>query len=112
VSPGPRGHTGGAEGRRTAGIRWIDLYRYGAGEIAVRRYMPATALIHLSEHHGDGTPGSVVWIAVDDIHGLHAELAAKDYRYAKPGAPEDGPGGPGFDLIDPSGNTLRFAHSD
>jgi hypothetical protein len=53
-----------------------------------------------------------VWIAVDDIHGLHAELAAKDYRYAKPGAPEDGPGGPGFDLIDPSGNTLRFAHSD
>ncbi|WP_280250458.1 hypothetical protein [Nocardia abscessus] len=40
---------------------------------------------------------------------LHAELAAKSYRYANPGHPEDGPGGPGFELVDPSGNVLRFA---
>ncbi|MFQ6327586.1 glyoxalase superfamily protein [Nocardia sp. CWNU-33] len=46
---------------------------------------------------------------MDDINALHAELAAKSYRYAEPGCPEDGPGGPGFDLVDPSGNSLRFA---
>lgn len=65
--------------------------------------------LHLSEHHGDGTPGSVVWIVVGDIHAFYEELAAKDYRYAKPGCPVDGPGGVGFDLTDPSGNVLRFA---
>ncbi|MBF6333958.1 glyoxalase superfamily protein [Nocardia transvalensis] len=70
------------------------------------------AVLHLSEHHGDGTPGTVVWIAVADIHGLHAELAGKDYGYARPGSPEDGPGGPGFDITDPFGNSLRFAQPD
>ncbi|MFI5779977.1 glyoxalase superfamily protein [Nocardia sp. NPDC051570] len=70
------------------------------------------AAVHLSEHHGDGTPGTVVWIAVGDIHALHTELAAKDYGYARPGPPEDGPGGPGFEVVDPFGNTLRFAQSD
>ncbi|NEW42393.1 VOC family protein [Nocardia cyriacigeorgica] len=67
------------------------------------------ARIHLSEHHGDGTPGTVLWMAVDDIHAWHAEITAKEYRFARPGCPEDGPGGPGFELIDPAGNTLRFA---
>ncbi len=46
---------------------------------------------------------------MDDIHAWHAELAAKEYRYADPGCPHDGPGGPGFDLVDPAGNSLRFA---
>ncbi|WP_019929267.1 glyoxalase superfamily protein [Nocardia sp. BMG111209] len=68
--------------------------------------------LHLSEHHGDGTPGTVVWIPVDDVHGLHAELAAHHYRYGRPGAPEPGPGGPGFMITDPFGNTLRFSQPD
>ncbi|MCX4096017.1 glyoxalase superfamily protein [Nocardia sp. alder85J] len=70
------------------------------------------ARIHLSEHHGDGTPGTVVWIAVDDIRAWHAELAARRYRYGRPGAPEPGPGGLGFAITDPFGNTLRFAQPD
>ncbi|PSR68869.1 glyoxalase/bleomycin resistance/extradiol dioxygenase family protein [Nocardia sp. MDA0666] len=67
------------------------------------------ARLHLSEHHGDGTPGSVVWIAVDDIDTWQSELAATDYRFAKPGRPADGPGGRGFAVTDPFGNILRFA---
>jgi hypothetical protein len=69
----------------------------------------AEATLHLSEHHGDGTPGSVVWIAVGDVFSWHAELSAKRYRDADPGRPEDGPSGQGFELADPSGNVLRFA---
>ncbi|MEV0297841.1 glyoxalase superfamily protein [Nocardia sp. NPDC050710] len=68
--------------------------------------------IHLSEHHGDGTPGTVLWIAVDDVYALRDEIASRDYRYAKPGCPEDGPGGPGFELADPFGNRLRFAQPE
>ncbi|MBU2581516.1 MAG: hypothetical protein KJ622_07345 [Alphaproteobacteria bacterium] len=30
--------------------------------------------LHLSEHHGDVTPGSTVRIEVDDIEALHGEL--------------------------------------
>ncbi|TQM29215.1 glyoxalase superfamily protein [Nocardia bhagyanarayanae] len=87
-------------------------HRFGADFPLYAQVSRSDAKLHLSEHHGDGTPGSVVWIAVGDIHALHAELAAKDYRYAKPGSPEDGPGGPGFDLTDPSGNVLRLAQPD
>lgn len=41
--------------------------------------------IHLSEHHGDCTPVSALRIPVTDVAALHTELAARDYRYAKPG---------------------------
>ncbi|MEV6274401.1 glyoxalase superfamily protein [Nocardia sp. NPDC051832] len=87
-------------------------HRFGDNFPLYAQVSRSAAKLHLSEHHGDGTPGSVVWIAVDDIHAFHAELAPKDYRYAKPGCPEDGPGGPGFDLTDPFSNTLRFAQPD
>ncbi|MBH0781324.1 VOC family protein [Nocardia sp. NEAU-351] len=68
--------------------------------------------LHLSEHHGDGTPGTVVWIPVADVYALQAELAEKEYRYAAPGPPEPGPGGPGFAVTDPFGNVLRFAQPE
>ncbi|PXX63319.1 glyoxalase/bleomycin resistance protein/dioxygenase superfamily protein [Nocardia tenerifensis] len=87
-------------------------HRFGDDFPLYAQVSRAEAKLHLSEHHGDGTPGSVVWIAVADIRAWHAELAGKQYRYAKPGYPEDGPGGPGFELTDPSGNTLRFAQPD
>lgn len=87
-------------------------HRFGDDFPLYAQVSRGTAKFHLSEHHGDGTPGTVVWIAVTDVKAWQAELAGKEYRYAKPGPPEDGPGGPGFELIDPSGNTLRFAQPD
>ncbi|HBO82441.1 MAG TPA: glyoxalase/bleomycin resistance/extradiol dioxygenase family protein, partial [Cupriavidus sp.] len=41
--------------------------------------------LHLSEHHGDATPGSAVFIPVEDIDALQRELIAKQYGYARPG---------------------------
>jgi uncharacterized glyoxalase superfamily protein PhnB len=68
--------------------------------------------LHLSEHHGDGAPGIQIRIEADDVAGFAASLAAKDYRYAKPGAPERTP----WDTIelcitDPFGNRLRFVQT-
>lgn len=67
--------------------------------------------LHLSEHVGDGTPGSAVWIAVDDVRALHAEFLAApfDARKQSPGLDPDGPGGPSFTVGDPFGNHLTFA---
>lgn len=63
--------------------------------------------LHLSEHHGDGSPGAAVFIPMCGIDAFQAELAAKDYPYLKPSL-EDAPWGRGMDLIDPFSNQLRF----
>jgi hypothetical protein len=42
-------------------------------------------VLHLSEHHGDSSPGAGVRIPVGDLDGLHAELTAKKYKYNRPG---------------------------
>ena len=63
--------------------------------------------LHLSEHHGDSTPGSAVFIPTDDIDALHRELSAKQYRYARPGV-EKVDWGKELNITDPFGNRLRF----
>jgi len=64
-------------------------------------------LLHLSEHHGDGTPGTAVYVAMTGVAGLHAEIRAKGHADAGPGLETDEFGTHVW-LIDPFGNTLRF----
>lgn len=64
-------------------------------------------VLHLSEHHGDATPGAVIFQRVQGIEALQAELAAKDYRYAKPGL-QTVDWGIEMQVTDPFGNRLRF----
>lgn len=63
--------------------------------------------LHLSEHHGDATPGSAVLIDVADAAALQRELAAKEYRYARPGL-EQQEWGLSVTVGDPAGNRLIF----
>ncbi|SPZ65630.1 Phleomycin resistance protein [Serratia quinivorans] len=63
--------------------------------------------LHLSEHHGDSTPGSALFIPTQDIDVLHAELSARQYRYARPGV-ETVDWGKELNIADPFGNRLRF----
>ena len=42
-------------------------------------------VLHLSEHYGDGCPGTAVRIDSTQIDALHAELTAKRYKHARPG---------------------------
>ena len=65
-------------------------------------------LLHLSEHHGDATPGSALRIEVDALDELHAELMAKNYRHARPGI-ELQPWGRDMSITDPFGNRLVFS---
>lgn len=65
-------------------------------------------VLHLSEHHGDASPGSALRIAVEDIAALHRELSAKDYRFAKPGIEEAPWGTREMSVTDPFGNRLHF----
>jgi glyoxalase superfamily protein len=41
--------------------------------------------LKVSEHHGDGTPGTHVLIETEGVDALLAELKVKNYRYMNPG---------------------------
>lgn len=64
-------------------------------------------VIHLSEHYGDATPGSTIFVPLDGIDALHGELTAKNFPYAKPGVDEV-PWGRVMEIADPFGNSIRF----
>lgn len=65
-------------------------------------------VLHLSEHSGDGTPGSKLLITMDDLDGYHAEIVAREYRYNRPAIEQAPWGDRTFEAIDPFGNRLLF----
>ena len=66
-----------------------------------------SARLHLSEHHGDASPGGAALIPVTDVEALHAELAGHDYDYARPGISEE-EWGRVLVVVDPFHNRLVF----
>lgn len=65
-------------------------------------------VIHLSEHHGDASPGSAVRIPVDDVDGYHAQITSKGYKYMRPGIDVMPSGTREIQVIDPFFNRLMF----
>lgn len=65
-------------------------------------------VLDLSEHHGDGTPGTVVWVPVASAGAFHAEITDRPHPRLRPGLDRDAPGGPTVEITDPFGNVLRF----
>jgi hypothetical protein len=64
--------------------------------------------LHLSEHHGDCTPGAHVRISTTALDALAQELSAKNYRYARPGIEMMPWGLRELSVTDPFGNRLTF----
>ena len=64
--------------------------------------------LHLSEHHGDASPGSTVYVPMLGVHALHKELNDKQYGYGRPGI-ERQPWGDILTIHDPFGNRIRFS---
>jgi uncharacterized glyoxalase superfamily protein PhnB len=65
-------------------------------------------IIHLSEHHGDGTPGTNVFIWCKDIEKFHKEIINKKYKYNKPGLEKTFYGALAVTVIDPFHNQIIF----
>lgn len=66
--------------------------------------------LHLSEHSGDGTPGSYLRIEVEDIEVFHGKLDPK-YKYARPGIQDQPWGFREVAITDPFGNKLIFCQN-
>ena len=65
-------------------------------------------VLHLSEHHGDGSPGARLRIMMRGVREFHGELSTKGYRYMRPGLETTEWGTIETGAIDPFGNMLRF----
>ncbi len=64
--------------------------------------------VHLSEHHGDASPGAALRIGVPDVAAYAAELRAKNYGFARPGVQRQPYGMDDMSVADPFGNRLIF----
>jgi catechol 2,3-dioxygenase-like lactoylglutathione lyase family enzyme len=65
--------------------------------------------LHLSEHHGDGSPGARIVIETTGLAAYHAELTAKNYNYARPGLVDQPWGTTTLTVADPFYNHLQFS---
>jgi len=64
--------------------------------------------VHLSEHHGDATPGSALRIEMADVGAYHAALRERGHPRANPGIQDQEWGWREVSVTDPSGNRLIF----
>jgi uncharacterized glyoxalase superfamily protein PhnB len=68
--------------------------------------------LHLSEHHGDASPGSTIFVQMTGIENFHRELLAKKYSYARAGIDEAPWDARILTVNDPFGNSLRFSEAN
>jgi len=85
-------------------------HRFDADAPLYLQLSRGTCVLHLSEHHGDCSPGGAVRIETEALDGFHAELRGRPYRYARPGI-ESRPWGRDITILDPFGNRLIFSES-
>jgi uncharacterized glyoxalase superfamily protein PhnB len=76
-----------------------------------RQVSRGSLLLHLSEHHGDGSPGVQIRVMMQGIEAFHREISAKGYRYMRPGLERMPWGTLETGVTDPFGNRIRFCES-
>ena len=65
-------------------------------------------VIHLSEHHGDSSPGASLRIITSKLDDYQKELLDKKYKNARPGIQDMPWGTRDMAISDPFGNKLIF----
>ena len=65
-------------------------------------------VFHLSEHHGDGTPGSLAYVHMTGVAELQRELIDKKYRHNRPGLQVQDWGMTEVAVVDPFNNRIVF----
>ncbi len=82
-------------------------HRFGEGMPLYQQVSRAGCVLHLSEHHGDATPGSAVRIEVSDVRSLQRELTESPVYPLRIGLDSE-PWGDDLTVPDPFGNRLTF----
>ncbi|MFZ4650714.1 MAG: glyoxalase superfamily protein [Rubrivivax sp.] len=90
------------------GFQVVFEHRFHAGAPLYMGIARDDCTLHLSEHHGDATPGASMRIQVGDVDALCAELVARAYPHARPQVQAMPWGTRDFTVTDPFGNRLTF----
>lgn len=93
------------------GFTWDGAHRHADGLPLYAFLSKGTLRLHLSEHHGDCTPGSTIMVDIADAQALLDEFRSRGHANANPSI-EELPWGRQIAITDPFGNTLRFLESD
>jgi len=83
-------------------------HRFEPGAPVFMRVSRGELMLHLSEHFGDGTPGSIVYVYMTGVKALHRELNDKKYRHSRPGLMEQEWGMTEMSVADPFNNRITF----
>ena len=87
-------------------------HRFEPGMPLYLRVCRDETTLDLSEHHGDSTPGTVVWVPIADAVTFLAEISTRPHPRLNPGIDRDAPGGPTIEITDPFGNVLRLCETN
>ncbi len=88
------------------GVDWEHRY-----EVNLPLYMQISkdrCIIHLTEHHGDCSPGAAMRIQTTELDKFHRELSSKRYKYGRPGIEETPWSTREVTVHYPFGNRLTF----
>lgn len=83
-------------------------HRFGPDFPLYMQVSRGDARLHLSEHHGDCSPGAGVRITVGDVDALCAEVTGRTYAFARPQVEEMPWGLREMRVTDPFANRLIF----
>jgi hypothetical protein len=83
-------------------------HRFDPGAPLYRQISRGNFILHLSEHHGDGSPGARIRVMMQGVEEFHREISSKEYRYMRPGLESTPWGTLETGVIDPFGNLIRF----
>ena len=89
------------------GVDWE--HRYEAELPIYLQVSRGGSVLHLSEHSGDGTPGSNVFQPMRGIHAYREMLVGKQWKTCRPELVEQPWGELEMSVSDPFGNRIRFA---
>ena len=90
------------------GFRWDWEHRFDEKAPTYAQVSRAGVTFHVSEHHGDGSPGSAFLVNMTGVEAYHRELASRGYHHMRPGLEESEWEGLTVQVIDPFGNRIRF----
>jgi len=91
------------------GFTWDWEHRFDDNAPLYAQVSRGGLSLHLSEHHGDGSPGAHLYLFMTGVDELQRELADRKYRYGRPGIVEQPWGARTLSTYDPFGNVLTFA---
>jgi uncharacterized glyoxalase superfamily protein PhnB len=83
-------------------------HRFNASAPLYRQVSRGKLILHLSEHHGDGSPGVRVRVMMRGVESFHQEITSRGYRYMNPGLATTPWGTLETAVTDPFGNQIHF----